>query len=224
MLGAIPAIPGLAFPAGHAHEMRFGFALAAVAGNQLGPTQRRELATLFVAWLGARLAFLAAPQGLASAILNVAFAAILAWQLAPRLFTSAKKLRNRALPVILVTLCASAVAAQVALRLGSGPLQLAVLAIAVLLLASLMLFMGGRIIAPATAGQIHRQGGNLAARVQPRLEGALIVAMLCAVVAAAVGLARIAGAATSSASPRATGGSRWASPAPARRSYRHAIS
>jgi uncharacterized protein involved in response to NO len=44
------------------------------------------------------------------------------------------------------------------------------------LFALLMLFMGGRIVAPAVAGQFYRQGERLDARVQPRLEAALLLA------------------------------------------------
>jgi hypothetical protein len=54
-----------------------------------------------------------------SAAANIGFAAILGLQLAPRLFASDKKLRNKALPLVL---------------------------------ALLMLFMGGRILALAVAG------------------------------------------------------------------------
>jgi uncharacterized protein involved in response to NO len=50
-------------------------------------------------------------------------------------------------------------------------------------LALLMLFMGGRLIAPTVAGQLHRQGGKLDARVQPSIEGGLIVAMTIAAAA-----------------------------------------
>ena len=55
--------------------------------------------------------------------------------------------------------------------------------VAVLLFALLMLFMGGRLIAPTVAGQFYRQGGKLDARVQPRIEGGLIVAMAVAAAA-----------------------------------------
>lgn len=37
MLGVTSAFPALASGTGRAHEMLFGFALAVVAGNQLGP-------------------------------------------------------------------------------------------------------------------------------------------------------------------------------------------
>ncbi|MBL8353094.1 MAG: NnrS family protein [Burkholderiaceae bacterium] len=49
-----------------------------------------------------------------------------------------------------------------------------------------MRFMGGRIAAPAIAGQFHHQGQNLAARVQPRIEAALLVAGIITPLALAV--------------------------------------
>ena len=58
-----------------------------------------------------------------------------------------------------------------------------ILTVAVLLFALLMLFMGGRLIAPTVAGQFYRQGGKLDARVQPRIEGGLLVAMAVAAAA-----------------------------------------
>lgn len=195
MLGTLPAIPGLAFPAGHAHELVFGFALAAVAGNQLGPTLRATLAMLFGAWVAARIGFLLAPRSVASAAANGAFALLLAALLAPRLLGRAKKWRNRALPAALLALCASAVAIQGALLTGSAAMARPTLLTAILVLSLLMLFMGGRIIAPAAAGQAYRQGGNLAARVQPRIEAALIAAMTLAIAASAAGFSSWAGAA-----------------------------
>lgn len=85
MLGLAPAFPALASGTGHAHEMLFGFALAVVAGNQLGPIATTRLALLVGLWMAARLAFLMAPQSIAAAAANIAFAALLAAQLAPRL-------------------------------------------------------------------------------------------------------------------------------------------
>lgn len=186
MAGIAALVPGLASPSGHAHEMLFGFALAVVAGNQLGPVTVRRLALLFALWIAARAAFLIAPQGIAALLANVAFPTLLAAQLAPR-FSSAKKLRNRALPVVLVAICASALAFQLALHFGSTRLNHGILATAVLLLSLLMLFMGGRIIAPAVAGQLYKQGDNLGPRVQRRIEAALIIVILVAVVLSALG-------------------------------------
>lgn len=182
MLGIAPAFPGLASPAAHAHEMLFGFALLVVAGHQLGPASSRRLALLLALWIAARLWFLFAPGSLAAAGANIAFALALGMHLVPRLFTSAKKLRNLALPLVLAALAASAAAADLAPRAA----QRGVLTVALAAFSLLMLFMGGRLLAPAAAGQFYRQGANLGARVQPRIEGAIIAALLAALVASAL--------------------------------------
>ena len=158
----------------HAHEMLFGFALAVVAGNQLGTLRGWRLHALLATWAAARIAFLAAPESLAAGVLNALFAVLLALHAAPRLFGAAKKWRNQALPAVLV----AGSATLVGFHLGWN-----LVLTAALLLALLMLFMGGRIIAPAVAGQLERQGLRLAPRVQPRMEGALIMLMALATVA-----------------------------------------
>jgi uncharacterized protein involved in response to NO len=173
MTGHAGSWAGLAQPSAHAHEMLFGFALAVVAGNQLGPMSRPRAAAMLALWAGARASFLLAPDGAAAAVLNFAFAALLAALVAPRLLGSAKKLRNQALPLALVAICAAAASFPVA--------PLADATVAVLLFALLMLFMGGRIIAPAVAGQYYRQGERLDARVQPMIEAGLIAGMALAV-------------------------------------------
>ncbi len=150
-------------PQWHPREMLFGFALAVVAGNQLGAAPAPRARLLFGLWLAARAIVLVVPSTPVAAVANAAFALALAAQAAPRPLRAAKKWRNRALPAIVVALCIAAAALQVRL--------------AVLLFAALMLFMGGRIIAPLVAGQLERQHVRLGPRVQPRLEGALIVAM-----------------------------------------------
>lgn len=153
-------------PAWHAHEMLFGFALAVVAGNQLGPARGKRVVLFFALWVCARIVFLLVPTSVTAALANGAFALGLAVQVAPRLLRSAKKWRNRALPVVLIALAVAAAALHIRA--------------AVLLFATLMLFMGGRLLAPAVAGQLQRQGLRLGPRVQPRLEGALLLTMLLA--------------------------------------------
>lgn len=208
MLGKAAALPGLAFPAGHAHELVFGFAIAAVAGNQLGPTRRSVLAVLLASWLLARAIFAAAPGHVAGALANGVFCATLAWQVAPRMLGRGKKLRNRALPAAVAALCAMGVASEITLHTRTA--TWAVLFIAILLLALLMLFMGGRIVAPAAAGQMYRQGGDLKARVQPRLEAMLIACMAVAIVAAASGSrALCAGALALAAATASVRMARW---------------
>jgi len=191
MLGAAPWAHGLTAPYGHAHEMLFGFALAAVAGNQLGPLGRARLAILFGTWIGARIAFVAWPQSAIAWMANAAFAGLLAWQLLPRILAPIRKLRNRALPAAVMALCAAAAATHASVALPRA---------AVLLLVLLMLFMGGRIIAPAAAGQMYRQGEPLSARVQPRLEGLLVVLIAGAIVAVLLRRDALAGASLIAAS------------------------
>lgn len=175
-------------PLWHAHEMLFGFALAVVAGNQLGAAPAGRILALLAVWAGARLAFLVAPASAVAAALNAAFAVLLAIHVVPRLFGAAKKLRNRALPAILAALCAAAAFWRPTLLLP-----------AVVLFSLLMLFMGGRIIAPAVAGQRYRQGEHLDARVQPRLEAAIIIAGIVALAALAVPATSLAAAALATA-------------------------
>lgn len=169
-------LAGLRTPAGHAHEMLLGFALAVVAGNQLGSARPRALIALLLLWLAARLAFVLAPDAALAAAANAAFAVALAWRIVPRLASAAKKWRNRVLPLVLCALCVLAVALQM-LRSGAGMSGTPMLAL-VSLFALLMLFMGGRIVAPAIAGQFHHQGETLEARVQPCIEAALLVSGL----------------------------------------------
>jgi uncharacterized protein involved in response to NO len=185
MIGAGMLLPGLTVPTGHAHEMLFGFALAVVAGNQLRPMPVARLGLLVALWALARVTFLLAPQTSASATANIAFALMLGADIAPRLLSAAKRLSNRALPLVLMAICASSVALEFAssVRSASGERTLPI--VTVVLFAMLMLFMGGRIIGSSVAGQFQRQGRRIEARVQPRIESALLLTMTVAAGASA---------------------------------------
>src|SRR5688572_10656536 len=183
MTGRVNGLAPLADPTGHAHEMLLGFALAVVAGNQLGAAGRWSVLALFFAWALARAAFVLAPASPLAGALNAAFAALIALHVLPRLFGSVKKLRNRVLPFILGALCAAAAGWQLAPYAHGGTLPADFVVGTVVLFALLMLFMGGRVIAPVVAGQLHRQGERLEARVQPYSEGALIATGLAALFA-----------------------------------------
>jgi uncharacterized protein involved in response to NO len=189
MTGSTRMVDGLADPLLHAHEMLLGFALAVVAGNQLGTLRGRFVVAMLLLWIGARAAMLIAPWSLIAAALNAAFAATLAFRAVPRLLGAAKKWRNRALPAVIAGLCVAAAGWQIAHQAGDAGVPRTLVLATVLLFATLMLFMGGRIIAPAIAGQLYRQGGRLDARVQPRLEAALLVSGgLAAAIAAVPGM------------------------------------
>lgn len=170
---------------GHAFEMLFGFALAVVAGYTLGPTEPRLLAALAGLWLLARAAQLLAPFSLLALLLSSLFGLALAWRIVPR-FIAAKKWRNRLMMPLLGGLCLLPAGYWLAQQTSSALPPRLILHQAILFLALLMAFMGGRITAPAIAGELHKQGFNLVARVQPRVEGAFIILLLIASPALAI--------------------------------------
>lgn len=177
--------PGL-LGAGHGHELIFGFALALIAGYTLGPQPWRVLAPLFLLWFVARLCWVLIPENVAAQLLSPAFALLLARYAVPR-FQAAKKWRNKVAGPLILALCLFSVAFWVA---ADAPITLTfplvgtrrVLIAAILGLLLLMAFMGGRIIAPAVAGTLEKRGIPLAARVQPRIEGALLVILPLAII------------------------------------------
>ncbi|MBS9726177.1 NnrS family protein [Stutzerimonas stutzeri] len=172
LLGLIPAPPGLSTPSGHAHEMLFGFALAVVAGYLLGPQPLRLILSLLGCWALARLSFVLWPGSWLALASAATFAGAVAWKVLPRFFGAAKKWRNQSVAPLLAGL------AMLSAMAGSGlgvAVERQLLVEALLLFATLMAFMGGRIIAPAMAGYAQSQGRRLDARVQPGLEGAVLI-------------------------------------------------
>lgn len=173
--------PGLV-GSGHAYEMLFGFALALVAGYTLGQMRVREILPMFVFWLIARL-MIFVPFDAATHIFNALFAITLAWRIVPR-FLAAKKWRNRIMSPLLLALCALPIVYAIADCVAPTMERQHLLLLQVVLLFSLLMaFMGGRIIAASAAGEAQRQGFELRARVQPRLEAALILLLIAAVAA-----------------------------------------
>ncbi|MFO8141457.1 MAG: NnrS family protein [Marinobacter sp.] len=170
--------PGL-LGAGHGHELIFGFALALVAGYTLGPQPWRILAPLFALWLAARLFWLLAPASVPAQVLSPVFALLMAWHVVPR-FQAAKKWRNKIAGPLILTLCLIAVVYGLAGGKMSGwqpplPDTRLLMYTAILGLLLLMAFMGGRVIAPAVAGTLEKRGISLQARVQPRIEGTILL-------------------------------------------------
>ncbi|RBW48733.1 NnrS family protein [Marinobacter sp. F3R11] len=170
---------------GHGHELIFGFALALIAGYTLGPQPASLLYPLFGLWLAARLSWLLLPDSFSAQLLSPVFALALAWYVVPR-FHAAKKWRNRIVGPLILLICLLAVIFGLSGALSvpdepwlPDPFRLMHSAITGLLL--LMTFMGGRIIAPAVAGTLEKKGIPLDARVQPRIEGMLIVVLGCSV-------------------------------------------
>ncbi|HSH41831.1 MAG TPA: NnrS family protein [Arenicellales bacterium] len=183
-------LPGLATPAGHGHEMLFGFALAVVAGFLVTRITPGRLYLLAALWLAARLAYLLQPGGLAADAANIGFALAVAWLAAPQYLRAAKKLRNQLFAPALIALAITVVAFHAAVP--DPQWQRGLLHHGVLFFALLMFFMGGRIIAPAVAGHLERIGERLEARVQPRVEGTGLALLLAALVLMALQSTRAA--------------------------------
>lgn len=175
LAGVVPAPAGLGLPAYHAHELLFGFALAVVAGYLLGPQSMRFNLALLIIWCSARITFLLWPESWATSVAAGLFALGFASKVVPRFARSAKKWRNRAVVPLVIGLAALCASAGPIIRFLPGPGIELLLIEVILLLAGLMYFMGGRIIAPAVAGHIRHSGGRLDSPVQPGLEGASLV-------------------------------------------------
>ena len=175
----------LAAPTGHAFEMLFGFALALVAGYLLGPMPARRLALFMISWLLARVMGLVDSASWLTLVSNAVFVTLFAWHLLPRLWV-AKKWRNRTLVPSLGLICTITIATILMNQLDYRGLHRYLLDESVQLFALLMLFMGGRMLAPAVAGEFYRQGMELEARVQPHIEAGLIVTVTTAFVLAPV--------------------------------------
>lgn len=169
---------------GHGHEMIFGFALALIAGYTLGPQTPERLYLLFALWLAARISWWFMPDTLLAHALSPAFALALAAVVLPR-FRAAKKWRNKMMGPLIATLAIMAVAfglSQTAIWQSQiaeiDPFRIMHAAIIGLLL--LMTFMGGRILAPSVANTLDKKGIALSARLQPRVEGTLIILLAAA--------------------------------------------
>lgn len=172
LLTGIPAPPGLYTVFGHAHELLTGYAMLVVAGYLLGPLEGRKILLLIAAWLLARVGFLYFPGSIWAVAGAVAVAGLTVAWIVPRFARSAKKWRNKTIAPLLIILCVVLVLASQSAWQGQKILIELLLALAVL-----MFFMGGRIIAPAVAGHLLRQHRTLYARVQPNIEGAVLVLM-----------------------------------------------
>ncbi|PWG60908.1 NnrS family protein [Sediminicurvatus halobius] len=192
-LHGMAPLPPLATPWGHAQELLFGFGLLVAAGFLLSRERPAVLALLLGLWLLARTATLVAPAGPVAALAGSGFALLVAAVAAPRFLSAAKKLRNQAFAPILIAISLAATAFHAAGASLGTPARYAAVHAGVLLFAVLMLFMAGRIIAPAAAGAARQAGHHLEARVQPRLEAALLLLMAIALVAMLIPGARVAG-------------------------------
>lgn len=179
-------------PALHAHEMTLGYALAVVGGFLMTRLSPRMLAVAFLCWLAGRLALLgglpaavAIPVGLAYPLLLFVVAGL------PFLRTGRSGHNAVFGPLIGTFLLAEALfwAAELGFVPAGG------MPFGLLLIATLLLTMGGRVIPAATAGALRRRGITLTQRVQPRLEAMGVAGAVLCLLSAATGLLPPLGAA-----------------------------
>lgn len=173
--GWLAAPPGLRIAWGHGHEMLFGFALAVVAGYVLGPLPKRQILSFVVLWVLARVTFLLWPGSGLAALCNVAFVLVLLWRIVPIFLKTAKKWRNRSVAFIVMGLALAMAAFHWQVQANPAQLSRLLFLDTILLFSTLMFFMGGRLLAPAIAGHLKQQGRTLKDKVQPRLEGAVLL-------------------------------------------------
>lgn len=186
--GFLSAPPWLTPTAWHAHEMLFGVVAAAIAGFLLTAAPvwvgrpapaGRLLQVLAALWAVGRVAMLAAgalPIGLVAA-LDLAFLPALAFVLA-RIVWGTGQLRNQGV-VALVAALALANGVVHAQALGVVPLHAsAVLRLAVDVVVTLVVVIGGRITPAFTANSLRRRGLDLPLRSRPWLDRLAVAAVL----------------------------------------------
>ncbi|MCP1615125.1 uncharacterized protein involved in response to NO [Azospirillum lipoferum] len=179
-------------PAVHGHEMTLGYALAVVGGFLMTRLSRLMAAVAVLSWLAGRLALLAGLPPAIALPLCLAYPVLL-FAVAGLPFLRTSRSGHNAVfgPLIGAFLLAEALFRADELGLVSnsgGPIGL-------LLIATLLLTMGGRVIPAATAGALRRQGITLSHRVQPRLEALGIAGAALCLLSAAAGLLPALGAA-----------------------------
>lgn len=175
LLWQIPAPPGLYSVYAHAHELLAGYALLVIAGYLLGKVKRRQIYVLLMGWVAARITFLCWPGSLAAVLSTLFTVCLVGYWVVPRFAKSAKKWRNKVVAPLLMFLLALLVVVSFSQWVGRT-----VLVELLLGLCLLMFFMGGRVLAPAVAGYLIRQQIPMPHRVQPSIEGAVIVLLLLA--------------------------------------------
>lgn len=179
-------------PAVHAHEMIGGYALAVVGGFLMTRLTPVTLAATVLAWIAGRAVMLGGAPAVVALPVSLAYPVLL-FVIAGLPFLRASKSGHNAVfgPLIGAFILAEGLfwAEELGL-LAPRPMP-----VGLLLVASLMLAMGGRVIPAATAGALRAQGGLLVQRVQPRIELAGGIGAAIALLSAATGLLPMLGGA-----------------------------
>lgn len=165
----------------HAHSMLYGYVGALIVGYLLGKPTRLQMYLLILLWLSGRLLEIFTEQILLTHIAYASFGLVIAIMIAPK-FLVAKKLSNLLMVPILALI-------------GVFPLFEFVLSdtltimlkhdALILLISTLLCFMGGRFITPLLTKAFAKTKRPMAHRVQPRIElSAMLILLTTSVLAA----------------------------------------
>jgi len=158
---------------GHAHELLFGFVLVLICGYTLGKLPPIRMTLMLLVWLSARMAYLIWPGSIIAEALTLVFALWVVRYIAPR-YRVAKKWRNKVIAPLMVALFSFPLGWFVLTLLHWPISPQAFMQSLLILLIMLMSFIAGRMLAPAFAGELQQQNYILKARVQPRIEAAIL--------------------------------------------------
>lgn len=173
-------LPGLADRTGHAYEMFFGIGLGLVAGYLSGTVRCDVMLLLAGGWVMGRVTHLWMPWSWLSLLTQTVFCLVLLVVLVPKL-NVAKRWRTRMMvPLLLALGLIPLVTVLSGVTSSPWVLHDKLAGVSLLLFSLLMMYIGGRAIAPAAAGAHYRLGRDLQARVQPEIEGPLIIILALA--------------------------------------------
>lgn len=170
----------------HGAEMLFGFGLALIAGYLGGALRVRDAWILFGLWLVARVLAWTVTPPFWSQLFSSFFALTLGIMTASR-FQSARQWRNRYLMPLLLLLGVMPLGLLLT-QFISVRRELLFPLLPLILFSQLMIYMGGRVIAPLISSRLRQQGEQVRLQVQPEIEGALLAISALALVLALVGL------------------------------------
>lgn len=181
------ARPGSTWPAlaWHAHEMIYGFAVAAVAGFMLTAvpswTGRRGFAgtpllLLVLVWLAGRIAILAPLHPALIAVIDLGFLPVLALAITPSLVRSGAR-RN----MLFIGLLALLFGANLHFHLG-GARSVEALRLAVNTLLLLVALVGGRIVPAFTSAGLKQRGIDVRIPGHAAIDGGALLATLAVLV------------------------------------------
>ncbi|WP_440997041.1 NnrS family protein [Arhodomonas sp. SL1] len=181
--GTEPLTP--ASPTGHGLELLAGFLLAALAGFLFPRLAPMPLLAATVLWLAGRIGIWSATE--AGAVVAAAFPVLVTLLVAPRFAAGGRQWRNRLFALLLAGLGACLAAATLAGPVLPGHWRGNLVTAALMLAGGAILYLGGRLLAPAVANAWQGLAGTRETRLQPNLEALMLGGLVLLVLALPAG-------------------------------------